>query len=82
MWLTPALPPKGGRSDLGHDLYAMVTSFTALHMPWVVRFVHTNRTAHAELRQVQRYESSLSGSPEKLLTDLPPHRGVGVDDRF
>lgn len=51
MWLTPALPPKGGRSDFGHDLYAMVTSFTALHMPWAVRFVHTNRTAHAELRQ-------------------------------
>ena len=33
MWLTPALPPKGGRSDLGHHLYAMVTSFTTLDMP-------------------------------------------------
>ncbi|MFK4362727.1 hypothetical protein ABH939_006262 [Rhodococcus sp. 27YEA6] len=45
MWLTPALPPKGGRSDLGHDLYAMVTSFTTLDMPQAVRFVLTNRTA-------------------------------------
>ncbi len=50
MWLTRALPPKGGRSDLCHDTYAMVTSFTTLDMPQAVRFVLTNRTALEKLR--------------------------------
>ena len=83
MWLTPALPPKEGKSDPGHDLYAMVTSFTTSKHK-VGRTIHFSRIGRPTLSgvKIQSYGSSLSGSPEKFLTDLSPHRGVGVDDRF
>ncbi len=63
MWLTPALPPKGGRSDLGHHLYAMVTSFTTLDMPQAVdSFSRIGRPSRNGVT-VQRYGSSLPAAP-------------------
>lgn len=72
MWLTPALPPKGGESDLSHDLYAMVTSFTAADMPQAVRFVLTNRTAHCERRQGRTLRIKPYRQPRTAPDGSPP----------